>query len=279
MKRYKQFQPLAIAEFDAEVWPHLPHKHNHYELIVIRRGSGMHHINGNSIAYTNGDIFMVGPDEEHYFEIEIPTAFVFIKFTDTYIHYVNSGSSYGLQQLEYLIKSKETHLSGFRLNSADHCTAEAIINVIVSLKQDMMSNEQLIWLQVLALAALLQRNMPELRITSRRSKDMQAVFCYVHKHIYVPAKLKSPVMAAHFNTAPDYIGPYFKRNAGITLRDYIGNYRKNLIRQRLENSNYSLKQIAAEFGLTDESHVSKILLNSQKNLQANSQPIIKTYLS
>jgi AraC family L-rhamnose operon regulatory protein RhaS len=146
------------------------------------------------------------------------------------------------------------------LNAADQFTAATIISVILSLKQDLPSNEQLIWLQVLALAALLQRNMPELKSTGHRSKDMQAVFCYLHKHIYTPGKLKSSIMASHFNMAPDYIGPYFKRNAGLTLRDYIGNYRKILIRQRLDSGNFTLKQIAAEFGLTDESHVSKVLL-------------------
>ena len=47
---------------------------------------------------------------------------------------------------------------------------------------------------------------------------------------------------AHFNILADYIGPYFKRNA-VTLRGY----------------RYSLNEIASEFGLTDESHVKKIL--------------------
>jgi AraC family L-rhamnose operon regulatory protein RhaS len=259
MKHYKQFQPLVISEFKASVWPHPVHKHNHHELIVIRQGSGTHHICGNSITYSGSAIFLVGPNEEHFFVIAELTQFLFIKFTDAYIHNVNSVSSYGLQQMEYLIKSRETHLAGFQLAVNDQLTADAIIEVIMSLKQDLLSNEQLIWLQVLALAALLQRNMPELKATCHRSKDMQAVFCYVHKHIYTPAKLKSSAMASHFNTTPDYIGPYFKRNAGVTLRKYIKNYRNSLIRQRLDGSNYSLKQIAAEFGLTDESHVSKVL--------------------
>ncbi|WP_345954298.1 AraC family transcriptional regulator [Mucilaginibacter sp. PAMB04168] len=260
MKRYKQFQPLAISEFEATTWPHPVHKHNHYELIYISQGSGSHFINGNSIAYKRGDIFLIGPEEEHYFDIRSLTRFVFIKFTDFFIHHVSTGSTYGLQQLEYLIKSRETHFSGFRLNSADQNSAARIIQVILSLQHDILSNEQLIWLQVLGLAALLQRNMPELKATANRSRDMQAVFCYLHKHIYTPAKLKSPVIAAHFNTTADYIGPYFKRNTGITLRDYIADYRKSLIRQRIEKGGYVLKQIAAEFGLTDESHVKKVLL-------------------
>jgi AraC family L-rhamnose operon regulatory protein RhaS len=258
MRRYKQFQPLVISAFEASEWPHPVHLHNHYELIYISYGTGLHQIGGNSIAYNDGDIFLIGPDDEHYFEISAPTKFVFVKFTDIYIHQINSGSAYGLQQLEYLIKSRETHYSGFRLTDTDRSTVAGIIQVILSLKQDIFYNEQLIWLQVLALSALLQRNMPELKVAAGRSRDMQALFCYIHKHIYTPAKLRSSVMALQFNTTVDYIGPYFKRNTGITLRHYIADYRKSLIRQRFDAGNYSLKQIAVEFGLTDESHVGKL---------------------
>ncbi|WP_183576758.1 AraC family transcriptional regulator [Mucilaginibacter sp. X5P1] len=261
MKHYKQFQPLVISEFETAKWMHPEHNHNHYELIFIQHGKGMHNINGNQIDYTKGDIFLVGPDEEHYFEIGTITQFIFIKFTDLYIHQLNSGSTYGLQELEYLIKSRETHFSGFNLSQVDRQTAQAIIYVILSLKQDIFLNERLIWLQLLALAALLQRNMPELKTALNRTRDMQAVFCYLHKYVYTPSKLRAPVIAAHFNTTADYIGPYFKRNTGMTLRDYISAYRKTLIKQRIESGNYNLKNIANEFGLTDESHVRKILLS------------------
>lgn len=259
MKRYKQFKPLVIADFEVMEWPHGPHQHNHFELIYIHHGTGVHHLQGMDIAYTKGNIFMVGPDEEHFFKIDEATRFTFIKFTDVYIHQVSSGSSYGLQQLEYLVKSRETHLSSFHLSLADQDTANAVIHVILSLQNDILSNEPLVWLQVLALAALLYRNMPELKVTAHRSRDMQAIFCYLHKFIYTPEKLRAPIMAAHFNTTADYIGPYFKRNTGITLRSYIGEYRRELIRQRMKSGNYSLKQVAVEFGLTDESHVSKII--------------------
>jgi AraC family L-rhamnose operon regulatory protein RhaS len=259
MKRYKQFQPLVISDFEAAEWPHPIHMHNHYELIYILKGSGTHRIQGNRIAYQAGDIFLVGPDEAHCFEIADLTRFIFIKFRDVYIQPLDSGISYGLQHLEYLVKSRETHLSGFHLSAGDQLTADAIINVVLSLKEEISANEPLIWLQVRALAVLLHRSMPELKATLSRSRDMQAIFCYLHKYIYTPEKLRSPVLAAHFNTTADYIGPYFKRNTGFTLRGYIGTYRKSLIKQRMDSGNYSLKQIAVEFGLTDESHVSKLM--------------------
>jgi AraC family L-rhamnose operon regulatory protein RhaS len=66
-------------------------------------------------------------------------------------------------------------------------------------------------------------------------------------------------MAAHFKFTKDYMGQYFKKNAGMTIRDYVSDYRGNLIRQRINSGQFGLKQIASEFGLTDESHLSQIL--------------------
>ena len=66
-------------------------------------------------------------------------------------------------------------------------------------------------------------------------------------------------MAPHFNIAPDYLGTYFKRHTGMTIRAYIHRYRDTLIRQRIAGGRMILKEIADEFGLTDVSHLSKIL--------------------
>jgi len=259
MKRYRQFEPILISDFQAKHWQHPEHRHNHYELIYIKQGSGSHVINQVALPYEEGDVFLIGPEEEHYFKIDVLTHFVYLKFTDAYVYQKDEMSAPSMQHLEYLIKSRETHLSGFKLSEHDRQTVGLIFNVIISLKSETLQNEQLIWLQLLTLATMLQRNMPELKVNAGRSRDMQAVFCYVHKHIYTPSKLKSTVIAANFHLSADYIGPYFKRNAGITLRKYIGEYRRSLIEGRIATRNYSLKQIAAEFGLTDESHVSKIL--------------------
>lgn len=259
MKRYRQYQPVLISDFEVAEWHHPVHRHNHYELIYIKKGRGTHVINQVTHPYQAGNVFLLGPEDDHYFEIRTSTRFVYLKFTDPYLHKDLSGTNYSWQKLEYLIKSRETHAAGFILTPEDQHTVDQLFNVVIALKHDTTHNEQLIWLQLLAIAAILQRNMPELKTAGNRSKDMQAVFCYLHKHIYTPEKLRASVIATNFNTTADYIGPYFKRNTGITLRDYIRDYRKVLINQRITSGKYSLKEIAAEFGLTDESHVKKIV--------------------
>lgn len=263
IKRYKQFEPLIISDFEATEWQHPVHKHNHYELIYIKGGSGKHIINTVPVNYQAGYVFLLGPEEEHYFEVEQETRFVYLKFRDLYIYQEENPFSSGIKHLEYLIKSRETHLSGFHFTGNDQVIINSVFEVILSLTSDLLKNEQLIWMQVLTLAHVLQRNMPLIKSTVHRSKDMQAIFCYIHKHIHEPELLKARAMADHFRFTKDYFGPYFKKNAGSTLRSYIREYRTALIRQRMISGAFSLKQIAAEFGLTDESHVSKVLKHKQ----------------
>jgi len=259
MKRYKQFNPVLISDFELSAWHHPVHKHNHYELIYIKSGAGKHVINSNAIKYHAGSVFLLGPEEAHYFEIEKKTHFVYIKFTDLYMHHYEGLFNSGLRHLEYLIKSRETHLANFIFGDKDQDTINGIFDVIITMKNDVLRNDELIWMQVLTIAHILQRNMPEISSNENRTKDMQAVFCYIHKHIYYPEKLKAQQMAEHFNFTRDYIGQYFKSNTGMTISDYVGRYRVNLIRQRMSSGGFGLKQIASEFGLADASHVSKIL--------------------
>jgi AraC family L-rhamnose operon regulatory protein RhaS len=258
MKRYRQFQPVVISDFEVDRWPHPVHKHNHYELIFIKNGSGMHHINKTTVPYETGNIFLLGPEEEHYFEISRKTRFIYLKFTDLYLHSQEKEQQWA-QDVEFLIKNYETRVSAFALDPGDQQIIGPIYDVILALKASDRLNEHLVWLQIVSIAAILKRNLEGAISVRRNGQDMEAMFAYIHEHIYTPENLKARVMAENFFISPDYIGPWFKRNAGITLRDYIMDYRRSLIGKRIKSGHYSLKQIADEFGLADESHVSKIM--------------------
>jgi YesN/AraC family two-component response regulator len=86
--------------------------------------------------------------------------------------------------------------------------------------------------------------------------DKGALILYINQHIYEPEKIQVKYIANYFNIAGNYFGAYFKRNFGISYRDYINQYRTKLIEKRIISGNLSLKQIAAEFGFSDESHLS-----------------------
>ena len=175
MKRYRQFLPVIISDFEIKEWLHPVHNHNHYELIYIKKGSGLHHLNKEIINYKYGDIFLLGPEDEHYFEIRESTRFVFLKFTDFYLHGDERVKDQWVQEMEYLVKNRETRLSKFELNNTDQHVVDCIYEVIIGLKPDLQSNERLIWLQVMAIATILRRNLPEITSSQKRSKEMQNV--------------------------------------------------------------------------------------------------------
>ena len=51
MPKLNQFETLVIDEFEEEKF-HLPeHSHTYYEIIYIKKGCGVHHLNKNLLPY------------------------------------------------------------------------------------------------------------------------------------------------------------------------------------------------------------------------------------
>ncbi|MDP9079042.1 MAG: AraC family ligand binding domain-containing protein [Bacteroidota bacterium] len=64
---------------------HLPvHKHTHYEMQFIIKGSGQHIIEDQSYPYQKGDVFLLPPQETHFFIFNEKTAICVIKFNEAF---------------------------------------------------------------------------------------------------------------------------------------------------------------------------------------------------
>ena len=104
-------------------------------------------------------------------------------------------------------------------------------------------------------------------VVKGNSIDNEQITSYIHQNIYKPKLVQIKVIADHFNIAQTYFSAYFKRTFAISYRDYIHNLRTTLIEKRFQNNQLPVKQIAYEFGFTDESHLDKFFRN-QKGLSA-----------
>ena len=86
MKRLRQFEPFILTDFEVEEYPFPRHNHTYYEIIYIYHGSGRHCLNTNEFDYQPGDLFLLTPEDNHYFIVEQKTRFVFLKFTDSFFY-------------------------------------------------------------------------------------------------------------------------------------------------------------------------------------------------
>lgn len=269
MPKLNQFETLLIDEFEEEKF-HLPvHSHTYYEIIYIKKGCGIHHLNNNLLSYKAGDLFVISPDDEHYFDIKKSTRFVFIKFTDNYFN-----SNKKLSCDEFLLNTPENFMRDKLLKETvlkldDPCRTilkNTIENITAYNCKIDVSNSAIVFYQILSIFGLIKETMRSQNLHMNGNYiDNEQITSYIHQNIYNPKLVQIKAISEHFNIAQTYFSAYFKRSFSITYRDYINNLRLKLIEKRISNNQMPIKQIAYEFGFTGESHLSNYF-KKRKNI-------------
>lgn len=270
MKKLNQFDTLVIDEFEEDKY-HLPtHSHTYYEIIYIIKGSGIHQLNNNLLPYQSGDLFVISTDDEHYFDIKKRTRFFFIKFTDTYFN-----SNKKLSCDEFLLNTPENIMRDKSLKEnvlkLDETCASILKNTIDNIRsyncKANISTSPIAFYQILSIFGLIKESLQQQNIKITGSGiDNDQIISYIHQNIYKPKLVQIKTIADHFNISQSYFGTYFKRNFSISYRDYSNKLRVQLIEKRILNKHLSMKQIAYEFGFTDESHLSNYF-KKQRNMK------------
>ncbi|RCR68625.1 helix-turn-helix transcriptional regulator [Larkinella punicea] len=261
MKRYILHTSFSIYHFEATSWMHAVHTHTYFEIIFILKGRGIHNINDNSFPYTQGDVFLLGPQDYHDFAIEELTEFCFIRFNES-IHkqYREEKDSNGQPIIKALLTTSSQSRGSIVLDRQEKQKLHALMMVLEAEYESHQSTHFAIIRDSLlhSMLMILARNLFDQ--TSARplvSHSVEAMLLYIRQHIYQPDKLRIENLAEAFHYAPAYVSLFFKKQTGESLKQYIIKHKIKLIEARLLYSPLSLAQIAYEFGYTDESHLCK----------------------
>jgi AraC family transcriptional regulator, L-rhamnose operon regulatory protein RhaS len=263
VKRYKQFDSLVVDDFEVAEWQHPLHNHNHFEMIFIAGGKGNHHLNKVRTPYTEGDLFLLGPEDEHQFEVKSRSRFIYFKFTKLYItdHSEEPLPSQWNRDVDQLLYHPERKKGNLLRSQADRMLVKKLMEMIVAeYRQGNALNTKIIFQLFSVVILIIKRNGKAYENHSQVrefSGVAEAIMDYLDQHIYEAEKLSLKKVAEHFHYSPNYIGILFKEKIGSSFREYISGYRTKLIEQRLKHSQIQMKQIAAEFGFVDESHLNK----------------------
>ena len=93
---------------------------------------------------------------------------------------------------------------------------------------------------------LRQRFLDDLQLRNYRPRTVQTYLQHIVR------------FARHFHKSKDHLSLYFKKQTGITIKEYITEYKMRLVRTRLLYSDLTIAAIAAELDFTDESHLNKV---------------------
>lgn len=116
--------------------------------------------------------------------------------------------------------------------------------------------EQIVCTMITVVARNIALKLPK-NIKENTGETVLEILNYIQQNIFEPKMLKSEIISAHFGISNDYLGKYFKKQAGETLQGYISNYKLRLIETRLLHSDMRINEIAYELNYTDESHLNK----------------------
>ena len=257
-----------MSDFELDVYPLPRHNHTYYEIIYIYHGSGKHCLNNNNFNYQAGDLFLLTPEDNHYFVIEQKTRIVFLKFTDSFFYnqrYTSPG--FFDREVEPVMRNKFLQEIKPELTVSDKSFLKSIIDNITAINSPSADETAaIVFYQILSIIEMVKKALIQQDYNPQHllQKSNEQLLSFIHQHIYSPELVQIKTISENFNISPAYFGAYFKRNFGISYREYLNKYRINLIERRLINSSLTLKEIASEFGLVDESHLSRYFKSRKK---------------
>lgn len=258
MQRHKQFVPLVTVSSTFEPFNEPDHSHTYYEIIYIKSGTGQHYVNGETVAFSAGSLFLIAPSDVHHFEAKEESVFALIQFTESFITENSSLPADWTKDFLQLISNQVFKYDMFRFEPEQQDLLAHIFDCVIASRND----ENIVLLQVLSIIEVLKKAMSSAAVVQTHSVAVangkfEELLTYIHQNITNPQRLKIDGISNQFGISHHYVSSYFKRNMGLTLRQYIDKYRMAILQKRLVNSEFTVKEIAYDFGFTDESHLNK----------------------
>jgi AraC-like DNA-binding protein len=266
--------PLVFNEFkilfkNYGVQKSRPHKHPYFEFLYIIEGKGLHQVNENGLSYKPGDLFVLTPDDAHGFDPHIPTRMLIVDFTKLFVYkeYRKDAGSIHLsdffREAEYIFH-QYNHLKGnIVFEGVELQLIVSLIDRLIkecgeSKFKDELIVHNIVFLLLSLVVRLISRTFNISKVQQKTPDRFAAIVQYIHENIYRPEKLRIEAIADNFHRNKDHLNVYFKQNAERTIKEYVLEYKIELIKTRLLYSDLNIAEIAYELGFNDESHLNKL---------------------
>lgn len=266
MKRFNSYYSLNVFRLELDRWEFPVHKHNFYEFIFIEKGSGQHFLNEGSFIYKEGDVFLLRPEDSHYFKLEEQTHFIFIKFTEQlFIEKLEGGKTAKWMEVIKTLLQNASSVNGSLVEDVQdkkHLSYLLQILVVEFTKTCTYSRELVIELFG-AIMMMLARSHSTTAYGEKCPGNteldrLNQILGYLRLYALDAEKMRVENIAKHFIMSPNYISIYVKKHSGVSIQQHIIQTKLRSADQLLKNSRLNINEIAGKLGFTDASHFNKL---------------------
>ena len=224
------------------------HGHHHFLITLITRGEGVQVLNGESITFGVGDLFVLSPVDFHENRIK-------------------SGESYGYIGVKFpygVIDSRFWDILGndrFPMHvTLSEIAIRSIRPVMEKLVDECLRSDSSVTSEIMLKALLEQllvlivREVPE---TAGNGGDsfVSRTLGYLHSNFRSPVTVYDAATSAGYT--PNYFSAIFKRHFGSPFVDYLKKMRLSYAKNLMLSGDASLTEIALESGFCSLSHFSR----------------------
>jgi AraC-like DNA-binding protein len=270
MEIFSLFKDLDLTFHQWKKGTYETHKHSFFEFIYFTKGQGIHTINNKKQIYKEGDFFLLIPDDEHHLEVHKSTDFYVFLFNKIYFNREKSKSdklidfSIIFKHLEFILLNTRYIKQPIFTDSSERATVAFLMTQIGSeFETKNIFYETIVQNTVVHILCLIARKIREEFlgefIQNGSDSNIAEVLFYIQDNIYNNDKIKISNLASKFNKSRNHFGVYFKSNTGFTAKEYILNYKYQLIKNKLLYTDNNIGEIAYALGFTDENHLNKFL--------------------
>ncbi|TKG91470.1 AraC family transcriptional regulator [Puteibacter caeruleilacunae] len=247
---------------ELSTWGKRPHKHNFFEIVYVEKGSGFQCINNHEFEYHEGNIFLLPPLDCHSFKIEEESRFYFIRFTDHYFLKNDGLTDYKdwFDKVAYILANYNKVPGDIISNERER---NFIIDNIKSIYQEYLSadrySDSIIAGSIASILNILARSIEKKYVDQANEVDNRfgEILRYINTNIFKSEHLRVPKLAEQFGISKSYFSEYFKKQAGVSLADYIIKSKLKIVETKVLHTDLSLKEIAYQMNFTDSSHLAR----------------------
>ncbi len=266
MVRKNLFEPIVVKEIELkdEVFEVQPTAQ--LTIIYVHEGKGSSVYDTQEVPFKKGKLFVIPFDTKYVFKskscslllIECPPSFI----TQIRTEADRIETCDNINKLTFITHNYHSKAGCVFRDKTDELFASTLLQ---SIKREYQTNTQdylIIRQCVSILLNLVARNLIQSDhkqvADNSTAQDVMKIITYIQQHIGDKQSLSIDALATAFGISKNYFGEYFKKQVGVSLQDYILDYKLKLVETRLKYSTMRLKEIAFELDFNDESHLSKL---------------------
>ena len=238
------------------------HRHNFYEIVYIKKGSGLHQINDVFYTMLMGDIYIMSPNDIHSATLDKSLSIVNILFQPTLFNEKDWSYLKDLPGLNVLKNSeKKDCLHKLALSP---CHSETIRSLYIKIYLECKQKDPGWEVSARNGCAEILINMSRAWITYG-SKSLQTYLTQgpISRALQIiyenwDKEIKVNELAEKVFLSKNYFGELFQNEVGMTVQQYINKLKIDHARLLLEDSSLSISDIADTIGYHDNNYFSRV---------------------